>query len=99
MAQKFVDFHDRFAWWRPARPRSAALSNLAGRRLTKVRPTASSSEWARVDQFPQLHGLSSSAGMATISFDFSLTFTCPSTMRCRAAKAETMWIASIEPFV
>jgi hypothetical protein len=39
----------------------------------------------------------SSAGMATISFDFSSTFTWPSTMRCRAAKAETIWIASFEP--
>jgi hypothetical protein len=29
-----------------------------------------------------------------ISFDFSFTFIWPSTMRCRAAKAETMWIAS-----
>lgn len=36
--------------------------------------------------------------MATISFDFSFTITWPSTMRCRAAKAETMWIASFEPF-
>jgi hypothetical protein len=42
--------------------------------------------------------MSSSAGMATISFDFSFTITWPSTMRCRAAKAETMWIASFEPF-
>jgi MFS family permease len=32
---------------------------------------------------------SSSAGMATISLDFSPTLTCPSTMRWRAAKAET----------
>jgi hypothetical protein len=39
--------------------------------------------------------MSSSAGMAT--FDFSSTFTWPSTMRWRAAKAETMWIASFEP--
>jgi hypothetical protein len=40
--------------------------------------------------------ISSSAGMATISID--LSFTWPSTMRCRTAKAETMWIAPFEPF-
>ena len=34
--------------------------------------------------------MSSSLGMATISFDFSATATCPSTRRWRAAKADTM---------
>jgi hypothetical protein len=32
--------------------------------------------------------------MATISFDFSATLTCPSTSRWRAAKAETIWIGA-----
>ena len=47
---------------------------------------------------PSIASMSSSAGMATISFDFSATLTCPSTRRWRAAKAETMWIASFAPF-
>src|ERR1700683_3858355 len=52
---------------------------------------------AIVTTAPSIDIMSSSAGMATISFDFSATFTRPSTMRWRAAKAETMWIASFEP--
>src|ERR1700685_3206329 len=42
--------------------------------------------------------MSRSAGMATISFDFSPTFVCASTIRWRAAKAETVWIGSLPPF-
>jgi len=38
--------------------------------------------------------LSRSAGIATISLDFSATLTCPNTRRCRAANAETMWIGA-----
>ena len=34
--------------------------------------------------------------MATISFDFSFTFVCASTRRCRAAKAETIWIGALD---
>ena len=37
--------------------------------------------------------------MATISFAFSPTLVCASTSRCRAAKAETMWMASFDPFL
>ena len=33
--------------------------------------------------------------MATISLDLSATLTWPSTRRWRAAKAETMWMASL----
>jgi hypothetical protein len=36
--------------------------------------------------------------MATISLDFSTTATCPITRRWRAAKANTMWIGSFDPF-
>ena len=41
---------------------------------------------------PSMANRSSSAGMATISLDLSPTLTCPSTMRWRAAKAETTWM-------
>ena len=47
---------------------------------------------------PSIAIMSSSAGMATISLDFSATLTWPSTRRWRAAKAETMWIAALAPF-
>jgi hypothetical protein len=47
--------------------------------------------------WPSIAIMSSKAGMATISLDFSATATCPSTRRWRAAKAETMWIGSFEP--
>ncbi len=47
-----------------------------------------------VTMAPSRLSMASSLGMATISFDFSSTLVCPSTKRCRAAKAETMWIAS-----
>src|SRR6516164_699409 len=48
---------------------------------------------------PSIAIMSSSAGMATISLDFSATATCPNTSRCRAAKAETMWIGSLAFFL
>src|SRR5436190_419714 len=44
---------------------------------------------------PSIAIRSSSFGMATISLDFSATFTCPSTRRWRAAKAETMWMGAL----
>src|SRR5260370_27089381 len=47
-----------------------------------------------VTMAPSIAIMSSSAGMATISFDLSATLTCPSSRRWRAAKAETMWIAA-----
>src|SRR5271157_4426728 len=47
---------------------------------------------------PSMANRSSSAGMATISLDLSPTLTCPSTMRWRAAKAETTWMGSSAPF-
>ena len=47
---------------------------------------------------PSMANSSSSAGMATISFDLSPTLVWPSTMRWRAAKAETTWIGSSAPF-
>jgi hypothetical protein len=47
---------------------------------------------------PSIANISSSAGIATISLDFSDTLTCPSTSRWRAANAETIWIASCAPF-
>jgi hypothetical protein len=47
---------------------------------------------------PSIAIMSSRAGMAAISLDFSFTFTCPITRRWRAAKAETIWIGSFEPF-
>ena len=37
--------------------------------------------------------------MATISFDLSATSTWPSTSRCLAAKAETMWIGALPLFL
>ena len=48
---------------------------------------------------PSIAIMSSSAGMATISLDFAATATCPNTSRCRAAKAETMWIGSLAFFL
>ena len=39
---------------------------------------------------PSITNMPRSAGIATISLDFSATLTCPSTRRWRAAKAETM---------
>ena len=47
---------------------------------------------------PSIASMSSSLGMAMISLDFSATLTWPSTRRWRAAKAETMWIAGVQPF-
>ena len=47
---------------------------------------------------PSIAIMSSSAGMATISLDFSVTAICPITSRCRAAKAETVWIGSLAFF-
>ena len=43
-----------------------------------------------VTMAPAMAIISKSLGIATISFDFSATFTCPSTNRWRAAKAETI---------
>ena len=37
--------------------------------------------------------------MATISFAFSPTLACASTRRWRAAKADTMWMASLAPLL
>jgi hypothetical protein len=51
-----------------------------------------------VTMAPSIAVMSRSAGMATISLDFSATLTCPSTKRRRAAKAETMWIGAFAPF-
>ncbi len=48
---------------------------------------------------PSIAIISKSFGIATISFDFSTTFTCPRTNRCRVAKAETIWIAAFTPFM
>ena len=42
--------------------------------------------------------MSSNAGMAVISLDFSFTLTWPRTNRWRAAKDETMWIGCFDPF-
>src|SRR5215469_5972531 len=47
---------------------------------------------------PSIANIPSSAGIATISLNFSDTLTCPSTSRWRAANAETIWIASCAPF-
>ena len=47
---------------------------------------------------PSMSKSASSAGMATISLDLSPTLVCPSTMRWRAAKAETTWMGSSPPF-
>jgi len=44
---------------------------------------------------PSIDGMSRRTGMATISFDVSLTLVCPRTRQCRAAKADTIWIASL----
>src|SRR6185295_8747945 len=44
---------------------------------------------------PSIAIRSSSFGMATISLDFAATFTCPSTRRWRAAKAQTMWMGAL----
>ena len=46
---------------------------------------------------PSMASMLSNLGIAMISLDFSATFTCPSTMRWRAAKAETMWIGAMSP--
>src|SRR5215471_1962873 len=46
---------------------------------------------------PSITNMPRSAGIATISLDFSATLTCPSTRRWRAAKAETMWIGALAP--
>ncbi len=37
-------------------------------------------------------------GDSPISLAFSVTLTCPSTRRWRAAKAETLWMAALAPF-
>ena len=42
---------------------------------------------------PSIASMSSSLGMATISFDLSATLTCANTSRRRAANAVTMWLA------
>ena len=42
---------------------------------------------------PSIASMSSSLGMATISFDLSATLTCPNTSRRCAANAVTMWLA------
>jgi hypothetical protein len=46
---------------------------------------------------PSMASMLSNLGIAMISLDFSATFTCPSTRRWRAAKAETMWIGAMSP--
>ena len=51
-----------------------------------------------VTMAPSIASMSSSFGIATISFDFSATLTWPSTRRWRAAKAETIWMAAFLPF-
>lgn len=51
-----------------------------------------------VTMAPSMAIMSSRAGMATISLDFSATAICPITSRCRAAKAETIWIGFLEFF-
>jgi hypothetical protein len=61
---------------------------------------AAMSRWqpmaSMVTTAPSIAIMSSRAGMATISFDFSLTLVCASTRRCRAAKAETIWIGALD---
>ena len=47
---------------------------------------------------PSMARRSSRARMATISLDLSPTLVWPSTMRRRAAKAETTWMGSSAPF-
>ena len=47
---------------------------------------------------PSFASMSSSFGIATISFDFAATLTWPSTSRWRAANAETIWMAAFFPF-
>ena len=59
---------------------------------------AAMSRWqpiaSMVTTAPSIDSMSMRAGMATISSDFSFTFVCASTRRCRAAKAETMWMGA-----
>ena len=48
---------------------------------------------------PSIANISKSLGIAMISLDFSVTFTWPRTRRLLAAKAETMWIWALPPFL
>src|SRR5277367_81819 len=48
---------------------------------------------------PSITRRSSSAGIAVISFDLVATLTWPSTRRCCAANAETIWIAALPLFL
>ena len=45
---------------------------------------------------PVMKGLIQGIQDETGSFDFASTFVCASTRRCRAAKAETMWIGALD---
>jgi hypothetical protein len=70
---------------------------LLERRFDSKRPTIRWQPMASMaTTAPSIANMSSSAGMATISLDFSATASHPRTSRCRAAKAETIWIGYLK---